>query len=87
MERNTEAMLTSKTTTSFRLDSNLLQKLKSLAKSNNKSLNNYVETILLKVAYQDEPNNETIKAIKEAKNAKQLDTFNREELEKMISAL
>ncbi len=53
---------------SFRLPVDLLERLKKLAKRQNRSLNNYVETILLEAAYNI-PNSETIAAIEEAKNS------------------
>ena len=83
---NTTAIASSKTTTSFRLDSQLLERLRVLARRNNRSLNNYVETVLFDVAYH-EPNEETIEAINEARSGKKLDAFNMDELEKMISSL
>ena len=83
---NTSAITSNKTTTSFRLDSQLLERLRILARRNNRSLNNYVETVLFDVAYH-EPNDETIEAINEVRSGKKLDSFNRDELEKMIAAL
>ena len=83
---NTTAITPNKTTTSFRLDSQLLERLRILARRNNRSLNNYVETVLFDVAYH-EPNDETIEAINEVRSGKKLDSFNRDELEKMIAAL
>ncbi len=50
---------------SFRLPVDLIERLKLLAKQQNRSLNNYVETLLLDAAYL-EPNAETIEAMKEA---------------------
>jgi len=75
-----------RTTTSFRLDSQLLDRLRSLAKKSNRSLNNYVETVLFDVVYH-EPNDETIEAIKEVQSGKPLDAFDLKGLEKMISEL
>ena len=83
---NTTAITSNKTTTSFRLDSQLLERLRALARRNNRSLNNYVETVLFDVAYH-EPNDETTEAINEVRSGKKLDSFNRDELEKMIAAL
>ena len=54
---------------SFRLPVGLIEKLKKMAKRENRSLNNFVECILLDVAYK-EPNEETIAAIREAKEGK-----------------
>lgn len=50
---------------SFRLSVSLLDRLKQLAKRQNRSLNNYVETLLLDAAY-NEPNATTLAAMKEA---------------------
>ena len=52
---------------SFRLSVELIDRLKQLAKRQNRSLNNYVETVLLNAAYH-EPNAETLAAMKEAKS-------------------
>lgn len=54
---------------SFRLSVELIDRLKQLAKRQNRSLNNYVETLLLDAAYH-EPNAVTLAAIKEAKTGK-----------------
>ena len=83
---NTSAITSNKTTTYFRLDSQLLERLRMLAKKSNRSLNNYVETVLFDVVYH-EPNDETIEAIKEVQSGRKLDAFDRDELEKMISSL
>ena len=52
---------------SFRLSVDLIDRLKQLAKRQNRSLNNYVETLLLDAAY-NEPNATTIAAMKEAES-------------------
>ena len=52
--------------TAFRLATDLLERLKVLAKKDNRSLNNYVESVLMEIAYR-EPNAET-KAIKTSDN-------------------
>ena len=44
-----------KVQTAFRFDSELLRRLKIKAKQENRSLNNYVETVLMDIVY-DEPN-------------------------------
>ena len=51
--------------TSFRLRADLIEKLKRKAARENRTLNNYVESIMLDVVY-DEPNDVTRAAIKEA---------------------
>lgn len=50
---------------SFRLRSDLLDGLKRRAARENRTLNNYVESVLLRVVY-DEPNEVTRAAIEEA---------------------
>ncbi|WP_304588801.1 toxin-antitoxin system protein [uncultured Duncaniella sp.] len=52
---------------SFRLSVELIDRLKQLAKRQNRSLNNYVETVLLDAAYHD-PNATTLAAMKEVKS-------------------
>lgn len=51
---------------SFRLPVELIDRLKQLAKRQNRSLNNYVETLLLDAAYY-EPNDETPAAMEEVR--------------------
>jgi len=75
---NTARVTSDKTLTSFRLNTKLVQRLKELAKNSNRSLNNYVETLLLDIVYH-EPNNETIEAIKEVRSGKKLEAFDRSE--------
>ena len=52
---------------SFRLSVELIDRLKQLAKRQNRSLNNYVETILLDAAYH-EPNAVTLTAMRESES-------------------
>ena len=52
---------------SFRLPVDLIDRLKQLAKRQNRSLNNYVETLLLDAAYH-EPNAITLAAMQEAES-------------------
>lgn len=59
---------------SFRLQADLLETLKRQAKKCNRSLNNYVESILLDVVY-NEPNDEIKAAIEEARSGKKGETF------------
>ena len=55
--------------TAFRLNSDLLDALKNAAKREHRSLNNFVECILMDVMYA-EPNEETRAAIEEARSGK-----------------
>lgn len=60
--------------TAFRLSSDLLERLKIAAKRQNRSLNNFVESVLMDVVY-NEPNEETKAAIVEAKAGKYAGTI------------
>ena len=60
-----------KVQTAFRLEKELVEELKERAKKNKRSLNNYVELILSKVV-EKEPNDETLEALEEAVNNKNL---------------
>ena len=73
---------------SFRLSIELIERLRQLAKRQNRSLNNYVETVLLDAAYS-EPNNDTLAAMKEAesgalRNAAPLDLSSVEAMERSM---
>lgn len=54
---------------SFRLPVELIERLKRLARKQNRSLNNFVECALLDLVYS-EPNEETLAAIEEARSGK-----------------
>ena len=58
-----------KKATMFRLSTDLLDRLKEMAKREHRSLNNFVECILLDVAY-NEPNDITKAAIEEVRSGK-----------------
>lgn len=75
-----------KVQTAFRLDEELLNRLKVKAKKENRSLNNYVETKLMEVAF-DEPNEETIAAINEVKSGKKLEKLDLQKFKEFIEAL
>ncbi len=73
---------------SFRLSIELIERLRQLAKRQNRSLNNYVETVLLDAAYS-EPNDVTLAAMKEAesgalRNAGPLDLSSVEAMERSM---
>ena len=70
--------------TSFRLREDLLQLFQEQAKKANRSLNNFVESTLMDAMYS-EPNEETIAAIKEARAAKNKETF--DSVESLIEEL
>ena len=77
---------TPKVQTAFRFDSELLRRLKIKAKQENRSLNNYVETVLMDVVY-DEPNEETIEAIREVKSGKNLERLDLDKFDDFVAAL
>ena len=72
--------------TAFRLSSDLLEKLKEAARRENRSLNNYVESVLMEVVYNN-PNNLTLKAMKEAKENRELETLKSDNIETLIDSL
>lgn len=72
--------------TAFRLRTDLLDRLKVTAKKENRSLNNYVESVLLDAGYR-EPNEETLAAMKDAKENKNLETLDLDNLEKYVESL
>lgn len=59
-----------KKSTSLRLNSGLYNKIEELAKKQNRSINNYIETLLFNAVGYDEPNEETKIAMKELKEGK-----------------
>lgn len=56
-----------KKATLFRLNSDLVERLKELARREHRSLNNFVECALLDIAYNT-PNAETIEAMNEVQS-------------------
>lgn len=72
--------------TAFRFDSELLRRLKIKAKQENRSLNNYIETVLMDIVY-DEPNDETVEAIKEAENGNKLESLDLEKFDEYVASL
>lgn len=59
-----------KKSTSLRLNSGLYSYIEKMAKKNNRSINNYIETLLFDAVGYHEPNAKTKKAIKEIENEK-----------------
>lgn len=75
-----------RTQTAFRLSNELLRRLKIEARKQNRSLNNYVESVLMDAVYRV-PNRETLSAMEEAREDKNLETINLENLEGFIDSL
>lgn len=72
--------------TAFRLRTDLLDRLKVAAKKENRSLNNYVESVLLDAVFR-EPNDETLAAMKDAKENRNLETLDLDNFEKFVESL
>ncbi|MGC4127970.1 MAG: hypothetical protein QM564_00100 [Bergeyella sp.] len=58
-------MIKEKKLTSIRLDKDLYQHLQRKAKKANRSINNYIETLLFENSEYYEPNEETLEAMRE----------------------
>lgn len=71
--------------TAFRLNEELLERLKAAAKREHRSLNNYVERVLMNVVY-NEPNDETKAAIEEARSGKHAGKIDTSSIEAFISS-
>ena len=77
---------TNKKQTAFRFSEDLLERLKDRARKDNRSINNYVEKILMEAVY-DEPNEETVAAMKEAKEGKGLETLDLAKFKEFVASL
>lgn len=72
--------------TAFRLSTDLLERLKMAAKRQNRSLNNFVESVLMDVVY-NEPNEETKAAIEEAKAGKYAGTIDMKNFDTFMKSI
>lgn len=72
--------------TAFRLSTSLLNKLREAAERENRSLNNYVESVLMD-AVNNNPNKLTLAAMKEARENRDLETLDVNNLESVIASL
>ena len=75
-----------RTQTAFRLSTELLKRLKIEARKQNRSLNNFVESVLMDAVYR-KPNSQTMAAVKEAREDENLETINLDNLEEFIESL
>ena len=75
-----------RTQTAFRLSTELLKRLKIEARKQNRSLNNFVESVLMDAVYLI-PNSQTMAAVKEAREDENLETINLDNLEEFIESL
>ena len=71
---------------SFRLPVDLIERLKKMAKKENRSLNNFVECVLLDIAYR-EPNDETLAAINDAREGKYEGTLDVSSVDAMYKSM
>ena len=76
---------TVKVQTAFRLDKDLINRLKAKAKKANRSLNNYVETVLMDIVYDE--NDETVSAIEEVRSGKPLERLDVDNLDDFVASL
>ena len=72
--------------TAFRLSTSLLNKLREAAERENRSLNNYVESVLMD-AVNSNPNKLTLAAMKEARENRDLQTLDVNNLDSLIASL
>lgn len=81
-----KAEITDRKQTAFRLRKDLLEKLKKEAAKENRSVNNYVETLLLDAVYR-EPNEETLAAMREVGSGIKLETLEMSDFDKFVASL
>ena len=72
--------------TAFRLSTSLLNKLREAADRENRSLNNYVESVLMDAVFSN-PNKLTLAAMKEARENRDLETLDVNNLDSVIASL
>lgn len=77
-------MKTSKVQTAFRFDEELIELVKEKAKAEHRSLNNYIEYLLFKDV-GNIPNEETKKAIADAREVKNLEII--EDLDSFLESI
>lgn len=70
----------------FRLRTELLERLKQMAANDNRSLNNFVETILMDAVYH-KPNVATVAAMREAEEGKTLTEVDMTSFDTFVSSL
>lgn len=72
--------------TSFRLRTDLLERLQVVAKEENRSLNNFVESALMDIIYR-KPNAITLKAMHEAESGEELETLDLNNFKDYVASL
>lgn len=82
----TMAIVIERKQTAFRLSTSLLNKLREAAERENRSLNNYVESVLMDAVFSN-PNKLTLAAMKEARENRDLETLDANNLDSVIASL
>lgn len=72
--------------TSFRFNTELVDKLRVEARRHNRSLNNYVESILMAFV-SEQPNNLTLAAMEEAESGRELEALDMRNFRKFVDSL
>lgn len=72
--------------TSFRLRTDLLERLQVIVKEENRSLNNFVESALMDIIYR-KPNAITLKAMQEAESGNELETLDLNNFKDYVASL
>lgn len=72
--------------TTLRLNTNLVERLKTAAKRENRSLNNYIESVLMDVMY-NEPNETTKMALAEVERGEYAGVVDMTSIETMINSI
>ncbi len=81
-----DSVAISRKQTAFRLREDLLNKLKIAARRENRSLNNYVESVLMDVVYRT-PNAETLSAMIDARSNEKLKEVDSSSLDSFVKSL
>ena len=81
-----DSVAISRKQTAFRLREDLLNKLKIAARRENRSLNNYVESVLMDVVYRT-PNAETLSAMSDARSNENLREVDPSSLDSFVKSL
>jgi len=79
-------VLISRKQTAFRFSEDLLDHLRAAAKKENRSLNNYVESVLMDVVYR-KPNKTTLEAMREAQEDKNLEILDMDNFDDFVASL
>lgn len=72
--------------TSFRLSTDLIDRLREAARKENRSLNNFVESVLMDTVYR-KPNTVTLDAMREAESGKELETLDLKNFKDYVASL